>query len=111
MCDQKEISIPYVLNYIYGNLEKEKEKDEDKIENNYSSVCSNYTITGTYDRGDNPKISIYFENNEFNFIEVHNGVNENVKNEINDNCGLSNFYQGIVADNWNIGDIEENNFF
>ena len=109
ICDQKEISTPHVLNYIYGNLKLENEKDKKKIEINYSSVCSNYTLTGTYDRGDYPKISIFFINKEMNFIEVHNGINDNLI-DLSIKCGLSNFYKGVVADNWNIGDVEEKLF-
>ena len=44
-----------------------------------------------------------------NFIEVHNGINDDLI-DLSIKCGLSNFYKGVVADNWNIGDVEEKLF-
>ena len=37
-----------------------------------------------------------------NFIEMHDALRFNTSKI---SCGMPNFHNGIIADNWNIGDI------
>ena len=100
LCDRIEKPMNHVLNYIYGSLELNTNNINDI---NYSNICSKNSLTGTYDLGDFPKVKIFFENEQFNFIEMHDALRINTNNII---CGMPNFHFGIIADNWNIGDIE-----
>ena len=100
LCDRIEKPMNHVLNYIYGSLELNTNNINDI---NYSNICSKNSLTGTYDLGDFPKVKIFFENEQFNFIEMHDALRININNII---CGMPNFHFGIIADNWNIGDIE-----
>lgn len=102
MCDQKEIEIPHVLNYIHGNIQNEYDTTD-----NASSVCSKETITGSYDMGDYPHVSSFIicNNNDdpstcnYEFYELHNGINETTR-DIHKQCGVSRYYEGIVFDSW-----------
>ena len=108
VCEQRETNMKHVLNYIYGELPKDFKEIKD-INKDYYSVCSTRIISGTYDMGDNPKIKTFIdENNNFSFIELHDGITEDMI-DIHDTCGLSNFFEGIIADNWYIADFEINN--
>ena len=100
LCDRIEYSMEHVLNYIYGNLDLNDLNDNKN--NDYSNICNKKSLTGTYDLGDNPKIKIFYENDEMNFIEMHDALRFNTSKI---SCGMPNFHNGIIADNWNIGDI------
>jgi hypothetical protein len=93
-----------VLNYIYGDLPLDFNNLKD-LDKDYFSVCSTRIISETYDLGDNPKIKTFIDkNNSFSFIELHDGITGDMW-DIHSYCGLSNFFGGIVADNWYIADI------
>ncbi len=109
VCEQRETNMKHILNYIYGELPKDFNEIKN-INEDYYSVCSTRIISGTYDMGDNPKIKTFIdENNNFSFIELHDGITEDMI-DIHNTCGLSNYFKGIIADNWYIADVEINNF-
>ena len=98
ICDQTEVSMPHILNYIYGEL------NYDDADNEYSSVCSKSTITGSYDMGDYPKVSTYInKEGKYEFTVMHDALKKGTS--VNENCGLSIRRKGLVADNWDIGDV------
>ena len=102
VCDQVEQMQPHILNYIYGDIDMESIYNED----NYSSVCNHHIMTGTYDMGDYPRVDLFRKSNGmFEFVEMHDGINSDMK-EFVINCGLSRFYDGIVVDNWDVGDVD-----
>ena len=102
VCDQKEISMPHILNYIYGEL------NINDLDNQYSSVCSKSTLTGTFDMGDYPKVSMFInQQNQKDFIIMHDALRKGT--EVNKDCGLSLYREGIILDNWNIGDVNIDN--
>ena len=90
--------MPHILNYIYGEL------NYDDADNEYSSVCSKSTITGSYDMGDYPKVSTYInKEGKYEFTVMHDALKKGTS--VNENCGLSIRRKGLVADNWDIGDV------
>ena len=101
MCDQIETMQPHILNYIYGDIDMESIYNED----NYGSVCNHHIMAGTYDMGDYPRVDLFRKDNGvFEFVEMHDGINKDMEEFIT-NCGLSRFYDGIVVDNWDVGDV------
>ena len=105
VCEQKEYQMSHVLNYIYGDLPLDFNNLKD-LDKDYFSVCSTRIISETYDLGDNPKIKTFIDkNNSFSFIELHDGIT-GATWDLPSYCGLSNFFGGIVADNWYIADVD-----
>ena len=105
VCEQKEYQMSHVLNYIYGDLPLDFNNLKD-LDKDYFSVCSTRIISETYDLGDNPKIKTFIDkNNSFSFIELHDGIT-GATWDLPFYCGLSNFFGGIVADNWYIADVD-----
>ena len=76
------------------------------LDSNYSSVCNRNIVSGTYDMGDNPRVEFYVgDNGRYLFMEMHDGINEDMK-DVKAVTGLSRFYDGIVVDSWDVGDVD-----
>ncbi len=92
------------LNYIFGNIDMDKEL------NTPASPCeSNEYIYGSYDMGNNPKVQLFLDkNNTITFLEIHDGIHTNLRGN-SYKCGISKFYSGIVIDSIKLFDFDKLN--
>ena len=92
------------LNYIFGNIDMDKEL------NTPASPCeSNEYIYGSYDMGNNPKVQLFLDkNNTITFLEIHDGIHTYLRGN-SYKCGISKFYSGIVIDSIKLFDFDKLN--
>ena len=55
---------------------------------------------------DNPRVGFYVgDNGRYLFMEMHDGINEDMK-DVKAVARLNRFYDGIVVDSWDVGDVD-----